>query len=658
MLPHTALPTTARTASIACDSHRDSRDRQAVRDSAGRNSDDRDTAGRTASGTGRDDAGRSGIADSPLARAELDPHHSHIANVPPAEYLSLYPNAVNHASPSDFASLLYSASKFPRARCPHTGIEVQTSLNARAWADHFLASHYPHHHAAVVLTGAINTGVRLAFSGKRSGFQSGDNLVSASEHTDAVHANMLKECSAGRRRGPLDRSPFPFFYSNPLGVVFKKGGTKPRIIHHLSYPRDGDSVNAHVAKLEVQMHALERAIANLKACGRGTHMAKVDIESAYRCIPVSPEDWPLQGMRWGGSLFFDIVMQFGLSSATAIFEYYSSATEYFAKVLLRIAHLEHYVDDFFLMASSHSLCLGQMNALLRMFTELGWPFADEKNEGPSTALTFLGIKFDSVAMTLSLDSKKLEALRQTLDLWAARTKGSRQELQSLCGLLNFASVVVRSGRAFFRRILDQLKAIPSWSSAGTQYPLSDDFFADIKWWRTFVVDGGWNGVSILPLASDSAPTVTIHTDACGQGYGALTEHEWLRGDWSAEELECARRADSISMPWLEFRAIVIAASTWGARWRGQHVHVMSDCQPAIDAWKKETSADRGLADLIRTLLFLCAQHDFSLTMQHIPGIHNTFADWLSRGQVTLFLASATTHSRSPTIPSPPPIQTW
>ena len=584
----------------------------------------------------------------------------HIANVPPAEYLSLYPDVVSHASPSDnqIASLLLSATKTPRARCRHTGIEVQTSLNARAWAEHFLASHYPHHHAALVLTTAISTGVRLAFSGYRSGFRSGSNLISASEHTNAVQTNMAKECSAGRRRGPFPHSPFPFFYSNPLGVVFKKGGSKPRIIHHLSFPRDGDSVNAHVAKLEVQLNALERAIQNLKVCGRGAYMAKVDIESAYRCIPVSPEDWPLQGMTWGGSVFFDIVMQFGLASATAIFEYYSSATEYFAKVLLHIAHLEHYVDDFFLMARSHSLCLGQMNSLLKMFRDLGWPFSDDKNEGPSTALTFLGIKFDSVAMTLSLDSKKLEALRQTLDLWASRTKGSRQELQSLCGLLNFASVVVRSGRAFFRRILDQLKLVPSWANAGTQCDLNDEFFADIKWWRTFVVDGGWNGVSLLPLASDSAPSITIYTDACKGGYGALTDTEWLRGDWTKEELSCAERGVSISMPWLEFRAIVIAATTWGGRWRGQRVHVMSDCQPAIDAWAKETSPDRGLADLIRTLLFLCAMHDFSLTMQHIPGINNTYADWLSRGQVTHFLASAKTHSRSPTTPSQPPIRTW
>lgn len=104
--------------------------------------------------------------------------------------------------------------------------------------------------------------------------------------------------------------------------------------------------------LEVKLKAFERSVDNLRACGPGTHMAKIDIESAYRCIPVAPEDWPLQGLKWRGELYFDIVMQFGLATATAIFEYYSSAAEFFARALLNIALIEHYVGDFFIMAKS------------------------------------------------------------------------------------------------------------------------------------------------------------------------------------------------------------------------------------------------------------------------------------------------------------------
>jgi len=50
-------------------------------------------------------------------------------------------------------------------------------------------------------------------------------------------------------------------------------------------------------------------------------MSKIDIESAYRCIPVCPNDWPLLGLQWDKNFYFDIVMQFGITSATAIFEW-------------------------------------------------------------------------------------------------------------------------------------------------------------------------------------------------------------------------------------------------------------------------------------------------------------------------------------------------
>ena len=44
----------------------------------------------------------------------------------------------------------------------------------------------------------------------------------------------------------------------------------------------------------------------------GSLLAKVDIESAYRLIPVHPQDWPLQGMKWEGMIYIDPMLQFGI----------------------------------------------------------------------------------------------------------------------------------------------------------------------------------------------------------------------------------------------------------------------------------------------------------------------------------------------------------
>ena len=82
-------------------------------------------------------------------------------------------------------------------------------------------------------------------------------------------------------------------------------------------------------------------------------MLKIDIESAYRCIPVQPIDWPLLGLQWEDSFYFDTVMQFGIASATAIFEWYSSAAQYIVERTCSIKYMVHYVDDFLMFVQTY-----------------------------------------------------------------------------------------------------------------------------------------------------------------------------------------------------------------------------------------------------------------------------------------------------------------
>ena len=40
-------------------------------------------------------------------------------------------------------------------------------------------------------------------------------------------------------------------------------------------------------------------------------MAKLDIRSAYRIVPVHPQDRHLLGMMWDGKLYVDVALPFG-----------------------------------------------------------------------------------------------------------------------------------------------------------------------------------------------------------------------------------------------------------------------------------------------------------------------------------------------------------
>ena len=171
----------------------------------------------------------------------------------------------------------------------------------------------------------------------------------------------------------------------------------------------------------------------------------------------------------------------------------------------------------------------------------------------------------------------------------------------------------------------------------------------------------WNGKSLLPQPcwkSDSARCVEVHTDACTAGYGAVHGEQLFAATWTDAEETSSQRNMRDSMPRKELDAIVVAAATWGSSLGGMHVRLHSDCQPIVMAWKKGDSAEPGVAELMRSLLFLCAHHDFLLTVEHIAGTDNVCADLLSRGQIQAFKGLLQPHSPSPVTPLPVPTLSW
>ena len=65
--------------------------------------------------------------------------------------------------------------------------------------------------------------------------------------------------------------------------------------------------------------SVNAAVARISQAGRGCCMAKMDIKSAYRNIPVAPSDRPLLGFQWQENVFVDKVLPFGLHLAPIIF---------------------------------------------------------------------------------------------------------------------------------------------------------------------------------------------------------------------------------------------------------------------------------------------------------------------------------------------------
>ena len=75
---------------------------------------------------------------------------------------------------------------------------------------------------------------------------------------------------------------------------------------------------------------VDDAIALIKSLGQGCFLAKSDIKSAFRIIPIRPQDYPLLGMTWQGKYYYDRAMPMGCASSCRTFEMFSSALEWIA----------------------------------------------------------------------------------------------------------------------------------------------------------------------------------------------------------------------------------------------------------------------------------------------------------------------------------------
>ena len=167
--------------------------------------------------------------------------------------------------------------------------------------------------------------------------------------------------------------------------------------------------------------------------GTAALLAKVDIESAYRLIPVHPQDRPLQAVRWEGQVFIDPMLPFGLRSAPKIFNAVVDALNW----LLHqrgIPHVLHYLDDFIIISPPHSP-QGQesLSRLRQLCGELRVPITEHKTDGPTTCLVFLGIEIDTVAGQFRLPGDKLRRLQALLRQWGTTKCAPARTLNPLSG---------------------------------------------------------------------------------------------------------------------------------------------------------------------------------------------------------------------------------
>ena len=192
-------------------------------------------------------------------------------------------------------------------------------LDWQEWEKH-VASH-PNRSLAEYVVQGIRDGFRIGFDyTNHRTRRAGQNMQSALEHPSVVQDYLTKESGEGRIIDPLPLSSFPQAQVSRFGVIPKGTSGKWRLILDLSSP-EGLSVNDGINPdwCSLSYVTVEDAARRIARLGVGSQLSKVDIKSAYRIVPVHPDDRQLLGMMWNGSLFIDCVLPFWLTFSTPDF---------------------------------------------------------------------------------------------------------------------------------------------------------------------------------------------------------------------------------------------------------------------------------------------------------------------------------------------------
>ena len=359
-----------------------------------------------------------------------------------------------------------------------------------------------------------------------------------------------------------------------------------------------------------------------------------DLTNAYKSLPVLPSQWHLLAFPHKGRVYWQTVDPFGLRASSS---HLHSATAPVITILQqRGVNALLYVDDSFTAATAHGMLGPTGNrALLREgFQHAGFDIQELKDTPPSTCVTYIGWRFDTVANTQTLPPAKLNALRDSITSAAQSRRMRRSKLEALLGHLHHAA----NGARHLSSFTSELQHLLSSSRGNHWVIMTPEARLDLHLWSTFIER--FNGTTLI---TPPPATASIFTDACttwGWGWYCPALRLYGQGMWP-QSMRAGIDDGSIHINELELIAVIVAIVTCTAESPpGTVFDLHCDNTTAISCIGKGRGKAGALARLTRTFAYIRETTYASLAPPppralHVKGRDNTVADGLSRGQAPL-----------------------
>lgn len=421
-----------------------------------------------------------------------------------------------------------------------------------------------------------------------------------------------------------------------LGAV-PKGTDSIRPITDCSRPT-GEAVNNHCSSLTQKFtyNGIHDVVALLQP---NDYMSVIDIQSAYRAVPIHPSHRKYLGFQWefeGEPTYFtDNRLCFGLSTGPF---YFHSISKFIADVLQFLGvNVVHYLDDYIVISNSYQGALQSQLWTIKVLRYLGFYVSWRKITPPSTVTTYLGIVVDSTQMQLRLPVEKVDKFKCYVKKYYDASTISKKELEQLNGLLAHCAQVIQGGRIFTRRCFNAYRDLVQAHRRSIR--VSPGMREDLGWWLEFAP--GFNGVALIPYVQHHTD---IYTDSSLRGFGAVYGSQWLAGCWDGSmgsdfcsttcnhwveppEVEVCHQSN-INV--LELWAVVAAVERWAPNLANSSVDLYTDNLQVLYMIRGGASINTLCMRWLRRLFWACMKNNIKVSPVYVASESNVAADTLSR----------------------------
>ncbi len=470
----------------------------------------------------------------------------------------------------------------------------------------------------------ISSGFDIGYKGLIANLTA-KNGSTISEYFEQTKNLLQKEILLERIAGPFDIPPFAHTHISPILARPKPNSSEIRLILNLSAPYDYKSINANIPeeKKSVQYQPLTLVLNKILELGPGCFIAKSDIKSAFRLLPVAPSDYHLLGFMFNHNYYFDRCMSMGLGSACQIFETLATAINWIFVNKFGFYNCFHYLDDYCLIEDSREKASLSLLTFQAMCKKLGVPLSPDKTVGPSQQVTYLGIHLDTLKMQASIPEEKITQYIQDIKSILHSRTCSQGDLKSVIGKLNWVSSIILPGRSFLRRLHD---AVRGPHSPNKLIHLSTEIKKDLITWLGFLMQfNGKSMISYFPV-QDSA-YLNFYSDASHKGAGATFNNQWI-------QFEYPPHWSNRSIAYLELYPIVVITHMFSSTLRNSRIIFHTDNWSIMHVLNKASSKCPLIMTLIRPLMSLALKNNFLITSKHVSGSLNLIPDRISRFQIT------------------------